>query len=161
PKVLPGSQFLLETPEDKTLGIIDAVSRQNISEFNMSGQVTQVELAPDPATLPTGSALIPSRMGHSATTLSDGRVLLVGGIGVQGVLDSVEIYDPATQLVSQIDPLPEPRALHTATLIDGKVYLASGVMKDWSLATDLLVLDPTSMRFSAIPNVTLAIPRVG
>ena len=161
PKVLPGSQFLLETPEDKTLGIIDAVSRQNISEFNMSGQVTEVELAPDPATLPTGSALIPSRMGHSATTLSDGRVLLVGGIGVQGVLDSVEIYDPATQLVSQIDALPEPRALHTATLIDGKVYLAGGVMKDWSLATDLLVLDPTSMRFSAIPNVTLAIPRVG
>ncbi|MBL7471045.1 hypothetical protein INQ17_24595, partial [Escherichia coli] len=86
---LPGSQFLLETPEDKTLGIIEAVSRQNISEFNMSGQVTQVVLEPDPATLPTGSALIPSRMGHSATTLSNGQVLLVGGIGVQGVLDSV------------------------------------------------------------------------
>ncbi|NWM55032.1 hypothetical protein GY652_27640, partial [Escherichia coli] len=75
PKVLPGSQFLLETPEDKTLGIIEAVSRQNISEFNMSGQVTQVVLEPDPATLPTGSALIPSRMGHSATTLSNGQVL--------------------------------------------------------------------------------------
>ncbi|NWM55002.1 hypothetical protein GY652_27490, partial [Escherichia coli] len=84
---------------------------------------------------------------------------LVGGIGVQGVLDSVEIYDPASQLVSQIDPLPEPRALHTATLIDGKVYLAGGVTKDWSLATDLLELDPTTMRFSAIPNVALAIPR--
>jgi hypothetical protein len=160
PKVLPDGQFLLETPEDKTLGIIEAVSRQNISEFGMSGQVTEVELAPDPATLPTGSALIPSRMGHSATTLSDGRVLLVGGIGVQGVLDSVEIYDPETQLVSQIDTLPEPRALHSASLVNGFVYLAGGVDKDWSLATDLLMLDPSTMRFTPISNVKLDVPRV-
>lgn len=160
PKVLPGSQFLLETPEDKTLGIIESVSRQNISEFNMSGQVTQVVLEPDPATLPTGSALIPSRMGHSATTLSDGRVLIVGGIGVQGVLDSVEIYDPTTQLVSQIDKLPEPRGLHSATLVDGKVYVAGGVKQDWSLASDLLVFDPGTARFTVVPNVTLAIPRI-
>lgn len=159
-KVLPGSEFLLETPEDKTLGLIEAVSRQNISEFNMSGQVTQVELAPDPATLPTGSALIPSRMGHSATTLSDGRVLLTGGIGVQGVLDSVEVYDPVTQLVSQIDKLPQPRGLHTATLVGGMVYLAGGVNEDWSLATDLLVLDPATMRFTPAQE-KLAIPRIG
>ncbi|MDQ0252245.1 hypothetical protein J2W22_004333 [Sphingomonas kyeonggiensis] len=161
PKVLPGSQFLLETPEDKTLGIIEAVSRQNISEFNMSGQVTEVVLEPDPATLPTGSALIPSRMGHSATTLSDGRVLLVGGIGVQGVLDSVEIYDPTSQLVSQIDKLPEPRALHTATMVDGKVYLAGGVKQDWSLAETVMVFDPSTMRFSLVQDAPLEVPRVG
>lgn len=160
PKVLPGAQFLLETPQDKTLGTIQSVARQNVSEFGMSGQVTQVVLSPDPATLPSGSALIPSRMGHSATTLSDGRVLLVGGIGVQGVLDSVEIYDPATQLVTQLDPLPAPRGLHSASIVDGLVYLAGGVAGDWSLAETLMVFDPATMRFTTIAGVTLATPRV-
>ncbi|PTS84744.1 hypothetical protein DBR17_07345, partial [Sphingomonas sp. HMWF008] len=92
--------------------------------------------------------------------LSDGSVLLVGGIGVQGVLDSVELYDPTDHLVRQIDPLPHPRALHTASIVGGVVYLIGGVNQDWSLATDVLVLDPTTMRFTPVAGTPLAVPRV-
>ncbi|HXC55048.1 MAG TPA: kelch repeat-containing protein, partial [Rhizomicrobium sp.] len=159
-KVLPGSQFLLETPEDNTLGVIATVSRQNISEFGLTGQVTEVTLEPDPAVLPSGVALIPARNGVTASLLGDGRVLLVGGIGEEGVLDSVEVYDPSTGLVSQVATLPSKRGLHTATTIDGVIYLAGGVTGDWQFATDILQCDPTTLTFSAVPDVTLAIPRI-
>lgn len=160
-KVLPGSQFLLETPEENVLGVIASVSRQNLSEFGLTGQATQVTLAPDPAILPTGVALIPSRTGVTASLLGDGRVLFVGGIGEQGVLDSVEVYDPATGLLSQVATLPSKLGLHTATTINGVVYLAGGVTGNWKFATDILQLDPKSLTFSAIPGITLAIARVG
>jgi len=159
-KVLPGSQFLLETPEDNTLGVIASVARLNVSEFGLTGQVTHVGLEPDPAVLPTGVALIPSRTGVTASLLADGRVLLVGGIGEEGVLDSVEIYDPATGLLSQVATLPSKRGLHTATTIQGVIYLAGGVTGGWKFATDILQLDPTTLTFSAIPGVTLATARL-
>ena len=165
PKVLPGSQFLLETPEENTLGVIAAVSRQNIAEFGLTGQVTQVALAPAPAVLPTGVALIPSRTGVTASLLSDGRVLLAGGVGEAGALDSVEVYDPATGLLSQAATLPAGRGLHTATTIDGVVYLVGGVTQgvagDWRFATDVLQLDPTTLSFSPIPDVAPATTRIG
>nr|WP_294814445.1 kelch repeat-containing protein [uncultured Sphingomonas sp.] len=159
-KVLPGSQFLLETPEDNTLGVIASVSRQNISEFGLTGQVTQVTLEPEPAVLPSGVALIPARSGVTASLLGDGRVLFVGGIGEAGVLDSVEVYDPGTGLVSQVATLPSKRGLHSATTINGVIYLVGGVTGDWEYATDILQLDPTTMTFTAIPGVALAVPRV-
>ena len=161
PKVLPGNQFLLETPEENTLGVIAAVSRQNLSEFGLTGQATLVKLAPDPAVLPVGVALIPARTGVTASLLGDGRVLFVGGIGEEGVLDSVEVYNPATGLLSQVARLPSKRGLHTATTINGVVYLAGGVTGDWEFATDVLQLDPKALTFSAISGVTLEIGRVG
>jgi hypothetical protein len=161
PKVLPGNQFLLETPEENVLGVIAAVSRQNLSEFGLTGQATQVTLAPDPAVLPIGVALIPARSGLTASLLGDGRVLFAGGIGEEGVLDSVEVYDPATGLLSQVARLPAKRGLHTATTIDGVVYLAGGITGDWQFATDILQLDPKTLTFSAISGVTLDVVRIG
>ncbi|MGH6617004.1 kelch repeat-containing protein [Sphingomonas sp.] len=160
-KVLPGSQFLLETPENNTLGVIASVSRQNISEFGLTGQVTQVTLELDPAVLPSGVALIPARNGVTASLLGDGRVLLAGGIGEDGVLDSVEVYDPVTGLVSQVATLPSKRGLHTATTINGVVYLVGGVTGDWEFATDILQLDPKTLTFSAIQDIPPAVPRIG
>ena len=76
-----------------------------------------------------------SRVGHTATALPDGRVLVVGGVndsaGASAVLISAEIFDPATGLWSPTGSLHEARQSHTATLLsDGSVLVAGGLSKD-------------------------------
>ena len=66
-----------------------------------------------------------SRIGHSATLLPDGRVLVAGGYGV-GAATAV-LYDPGTNSWSPAANLITPRGYHSATLLDnGKVLVAGG-----------------------------------
>jgi N-acetylneuraminic acid mutarotase len=72
-------------------------------------------------------SLAHARAEHTATLLSDGRVLVVGGFASGSALASTEIYDPATGRWSQAAPLQQPRYRHTATLLlDGRVLVAGG-----------------------------------
>lgn len=98
----------------------------------------------DPATdtyAPTGS-MIHGRAFHTATLLSDGRVLIVGGGKSTSGEDSIgtdvpapedipppEIYDPATGTFSATSGNTiMPHAMHTATLLqDGRVLIAGGI----------------------------------
>ena len=73
---------------------------------------------------PTGSLTTP-RAEASLTTLRDGRVLVLGGIGQDGQpLTSAEIYDPATGTFSPAAPMRAAGTMHTATLLaDGRVLV--------------------------------------
>ena len=80
----------------------------------------------DPATgtfAPWIAALTP-RARHTATGLTDGRVLLVGGTDSAGeVLNSAEVWDPRGGVVP-VAPLAIARANHRATLLeDGRVLI--------------------------------------
>ncbi len=67
------------------------------------------------------------RSGHTATRLLDGRVLVVGGFNDTGVLNTAEIFDPATKTWTMVAAMRVPRARHTATLLpDGTVFVAGG-----------------------------------
>jgi len=68
----------------------------------------------------TGS-LNQARLGHTATLLTDGRVLVAGGDA------PAELYDPSTGTWTLTDNMVEARAGHTATLLlDGTVLVAGG-----------------------------------
>jgi hypothetical protein len=76
-----------------------------------------------------------TRMDHTATLLSDGRVLIVGGWSstveetehTDSTVATVEIFDPATGSFTLGPSLPISRHEHTATLLpDGRSVLVLG-----------------------------------
>src|SRR6202140_4950839 len=73
----------------------------------------------------TGDMTTP-RYNHTATLLIDGRVLITGGTGGQGI-SSAELYDPSTRSFVPTGSMTVGRWGHTATLLrDGKVLIAGG-----------------------------------
>ena len=77
----------------------------------------------------TGNLNTP-RLGHTATLLPNGKVLVTGGVNCgDEILSSTELYDPATGTWSYSGSLSDGLVEHTATLLpNGKVLVAGG---DW------------------------------
>lgn len=69
-----------------------------------------------------------ARFGHTATPLSNGKVLIVGGFQAYLQIPATsEIYDPTTQSWEQEAPITEARHLHAASLLpDGRVLIVGG-----------------------------------
>ena len=71
----------------------------------------------------TGEMVNP-RDVHTATLLSNGKVLVTGGHGDHDRLPSAELYDPVTGLWTLTEPMHADRAVHSAVLLlNGKVLV--------------------------------------
>ena len=103
-----------------------------------------------------GSGMSAARRGHTATRLSDGRVLIAGGENSGGVLNQSEIYDPASATFSSTGNLTSARVNHTATLLgDGRVLIAGG--SDGAATLDTTeIFDPTTGAFTSGPSLSVA-----
>jgi large repetitive protein len=112
------------------------------------------------------------RETFTATLLLDGRVLIAGGRNSAGIVDSAEIYEPATgRFTGGLPPLLEiynpttrtftgaenlsiPRYYHTSTvLLSGKTAIIGGIGVSSSVVATAEVIDappgmipPTSPR---------------
>jgi hypothetical protein len=95
----------------------------------------------------TGSLTV-DREGATATSLSDGRVLVTGGYSrsLAQRLETAEIYDPATGQFSATGSMARWRIRHSATLLaDGRVLVAGGDHQDPATAE---IYDPSTGTFS-------------
>lgn len=104
-----------------------------------TGQPTTAAAVYDPATGRTlVLAMAAARAGHGASVMGNGKVLITGGSNsfdlqdplslFTGLLNTTEIFDPATDTFSPGPAMLEARALHTSTtLTNGHVLIAGGL----------------------------------
>src|SRR5215510_11636234 len=75
----------------------------------------------------TGSMSSTHGNGSTATLLHNGKVLVVGGLGVNNAsLATAELYDPHTGFWSSVGSMSNPRTGHTATLLHNGMVLVTG-----------------------------------
>ena len=74
------------------------------------------------------STLNTARVGHTATLLGNGQVLIVGGYDpATGIIADSELYDPNAQIFIDLGNTNTPRFHHTATLLqNGQVLITGG-----------------------------------
>lgn len=120
----------------------------------MSSQST-IEPSPNSAWNNTGN-LNARRRSHTATMLSNGKVLVAGGDSGfdDPVLNSAELYDPASGTWSYTGSLNMPRLNHTATLLpDGKVLVAGGWNDLDGPLNSVEIYDPTTGIWGSTGNL--------
>jgi RHS repeat-associated protein len=95
--------------------------------------------------------------GQSATLLSDGRWLLVGGTGAHGPEAAAFIFDPVTGATTALPlQLRQPRSGHTATVLsDGSVLLVGGHDRGGALLDVVERIDPGMQRVDTLSDVRL------
>ena len=109
---------------------------------------------------PTTGAMESGRNGQTATQLPNGKVLITGGLSPTGVLNSAELYDPATQNFTPTGSMNVQRWLHTATLLNtGQVLITGGLSSSTQTALNSAELyDPASGTFTLL-GITLNFAR--
>ena len=81
------------------------------------------------------------RNRHSASLLSNGKVLVIGGVelgAVSGetVIATAELYDPVAKTWSSAGAMSAPREKHTATVLtNGQILLSGGVKATTAVTT--------------------------
>jgi hypothetical protein len=104
----------------------------------------------------TAASLAAGRAAHTATLLSDGMVLMAGGWGASGDLNSAELYDPATGTFAATGSLITARDSHTATLLpNGKVLIVGGY-SDPDFVSSAELYDPNTGTFTATGSLAVA-----
>jgi Ca2+-binding RTX toxin-like protein len=123
---------------------------------------------------PTGSMSVP-RDGSVAAPLPDGRVLVAGGVYLDGssipapatsfhYLSSAEIYNPATGTFSSagVGSMSARRAgAAAAPLPDGRVLVAGGFDLDVGQLSSAEVFNPATNSFSSAGIGSMSVRRVG
>src|SRR5215469_5346420 len=129
-----------------TLAVFGLIASSSFSLFAQSGSWTA-----------TGTLNFP-RIGHTATLLANGQVLVAGREDTSGnLVASTELYNPSTGKWAVTGSLETPRYDHTATLLaNGEVLIAGGVSGTYTAAAELY--SPSTGQWTATGSMTVPRP---
>jgi hypothetical protein len=100
-----------------------------------------------------------ARFAHTATLLTSGKVLVAAGATATDILNSAELYDPATNHWVDTGPLTAPRLRHTATLLPSGTVLVTGGIYGLTTLASAELYDPATHTWSSAGSMSDA--RVG
>jgi hypothetical protein len=150
-----GAQVLVEQDLDGD-GIVDRIRHQACEPPNYSCEPGRYRIAPAPVSTEPGppgtwyriASMAHARIGHSATVLADGRVLVVGGIAIPPEGDAggtSELFDPLSNGWVEGPRLNAPRSGHVAVALpDGRVVVIGGRDNDLEPVATYEIFDPAS-----------------
>ena len=119
---------------------------------------TTFSFAASGAWSPTGNMLSP-RDGHTATLLTNGKVLAAGGTNNGVALNSAELYNPATGTWASTGNMSVGRTLGRAVLLsNGSVLVVGGCLNDCLSTTtnSAEIYSPTAGTFTATGSMAQA-----
>lgn len=108
---------------------------------------------PVTGTFSAGPAMITARSGHSAITLNDGRILVLGGADIK----NVEVYTPATNTFTAVGSMASAHGngLGVVKLPSGKVLVVGGdATHNIQPSAIAELFDPATNTFTTLPNMT-------
>ncbi len=109
---------------------------------------TSTARAQSPGTFTVASTMTTARSQHTATLLTDGRVLFAGGAENSTVLASAEICDPSSGTFTSTGNMTTARVAHIATsLADGRVLIVGDNTAE--------LYDPSTGTYTATGNMTM------
>jgi N-acetylneuraminic acid mutarotase len=105
-----------------------------------------------------------ARVGHTATLLNNGQVLIVGGYDPEtGLIADAELYDPPSQTFIDLGDTNAPRYRHTSTVLqNGQVLIAGGETDPVPTGAynTAELFDPVRQAFTLV-SVPMTTPRQG
>jgi hypothetical protein len=154
---------LVPPPSGVTREGVMSLDRRMLGDWRE--RVDYASVGIDPANVPTATgSLRPTgatndpRFAHTATLLSDGQVLIAGGLEREGVpLSSAEIYEPEGGAFARVGPMRSRRVGHTATpLRDGSVLIAGGSEESFykGASSSAELYDPQARAFVSLADMS-------
>ncbi len=127
--------------------------RANVNSTNTESSEAVAQSKPG-CVAPTGR-MATARAVHAATLLSNGKVLITGGMeGNDVYTSSAEIYDPATGAFVAAGNMSQSRAGHSATrLPDGKVLIVGGSNTEWLASAE--IYNPAAGAFASTGSMSI------
>lgn len=96
-------------------------------------------------------AQMPTPRSRFAQVSVDGLIYVIGGLGDQGWIDRVEVYDPGLDDWSRSGAMPLALANTQADVIDGTVYVVGGLDADDEVRSEVWGYDPGADAWDSAP----------
>ena len=136
-----------------------------MSNSNKQWRLETVEVY-DPATDTWAKARdINQARSCAAISVVNGEMYAMGGRGWSGIqtqpdpyLSSVEAFNPKTNQWQEITEMPTPRTSHTASIVDGKVYVIGGYVqedKKYKNLGTIEIYDPATDCWTQAPDMLI------